>query len=54
MISRIDSLDLKSFERLLSDIISKELRHLEYLGAVMGFMIGVAQSVIFYFIGLGG
>ena len=51
MISKIDSLDLVSFERLLSDIIAKELKHLEYLGAVMGFFIGVAQSVIFYLIG---
>ncbi len=51
MISKIDNLDLVSFERLLSDIIAKELRHLEYLGAVMGFLIGVAQSAIFYFIG---
>ncbi len=50
MISKIDSLDLHSFERLLSGIISKELRHLEYLGAVMGFAIGVAQSIIFYLI----
>jgi uncharacterized membrane protein YheB (UPF0754 family) len=51
MISKIDSLDLVSFERLLSDIIAKELKHLEYLGAVMGFFIGVVQSVIFYLIG---
>ncbi len=50
MISKIDSLDLASFERLLSGIIAKELRHLEYLGAIMGFIIGVAQSAIFYFI----
>jgi uncharacterized membrane protein YheB (UPF0754 family) len=50
MISKIDNLDFRSFERLLTDIIASELKHLEYLGAVMGFMIGVVQSVIFYLI----
>lgn len=50
MISKIDNLDFLSFERLLSDIIARELKHLEYLGALMGFMIGVVQSVIFYLI----
>ncbi len=50
MISKIDNLDFLSFEKLLSDIIARELKHLEYLGALMGFMIGVVQSVIFYLI----
>ncbi len=50
MISKIDNLDFLSFEKLLSDIIARELKHLEYLGAVMGFMIGAVQSVIFYLI----
>jgi uncharacterized membrane protein YheB (UPF0754 family) len=46
LVSRIDNLDLKRFERLLTDFIARELKHLEYLGGVMGFLIGVFQSII--------
>jgi len=49
MVSKIDQLDLKRFEGLLSDFISKELKHLEWLGGLMGFFIGVAQSFFMYF-----
>jgi uncharacterized membrane protein YheB (UPF0754 family) len=44
---RIDNLDLIKFEGLLQKFISKELRHLEWLGGLMGFIIGIVQSVIF-------
>ncbi len=46
--SRIDELDLKRFEGLLTGFIAKELRHIEQLGGVMGFIIGLFQSGIFY------
>lgn len=46
LVNRIDNLDLKRFERLLTDFIARELKHLEYLGGVMGFLIGVFQSVL--------
>lgn len=49
MMSKIDQLDLKRFEGLLTDFISKELKHLEWLGGLMGFFIGVAQSFFMYF-----
>lgn len=45
LVNRIDKLDLKRFERLLTDFIARELKHLEYLGGVMGFLIGVCQSI---------
>lgn len=45
LVNRIDKLDLKRFERLLTDFIARELKHLEYLGGVMGFLIGVMQSL---------
>jgi len=45
LVNRIDKLDLKRFERLLTDFIARELKHLEYLGGVMGFLIGVMQSM---------
>ncbi len=50
MVAKIDKLDLMSFEGLLTDFISKELKHLEYLGGLMGLLIGIVQSIIFYFV----
>ena len=47
---KIDSLDLKSFEGLLTSFITKELRHIELLGAIMGFLIGLSQAILFYFL----
>ncbi|MBI5643456.1 MAG: DUF445 family protein [Deltaproteobacteria bacterium] len=44
MVSKIDQLDLKRFEGLLTEFIARELKHLEWLGGVMGFLIGLAQS----------
>lgn len=49
MVSKIDQLDLKRFEGLLSDFISKELKHLEWLGGLMGLFIGIAQAFFMYF-----
>ena len=46
LVTKIDKLDLKKFEKLLTDFIARELKHLEYLGGVMGFIIGLIQSVM--------
>lgn len=46
--SKIDALDLKKFEGLLTDFVATELRHIEWLGGVMGFIIGLIQSAILY------
>ncbi|MDH4226338.1 MAG: DUF445 family protein [Deltaproteobacteria bacterium] len=46
--TKIDALDLTRFEGLLTEFIARELRHIEWLGGVMGFLIGVFQAVIFY------
>lgn len=51
LVSKIDKLDLKRFEGLLTEFIARELKHLEVLGGVMGFFIGVAQSAFTYFLG---
>ena len=50
MVSRIDNLNFERFESRLTDFIARELKHLEYLGGVMGFIIGLAQSGLFYFL----
>lgn len=51
LVQRIDQLEISRFERLLTDFIARELKHLEYLGGVMGFLIGVCQSMFTYFAG---
>jgi len=51
MVSRIDNMDFERFEGLLTGFISRELKHLEYLGGLMGFLIGVVQSIIFFVLG---
>lgn len=51
LVTRIDKLDLMRFEKLLTEFIARELKHLEYLGGVMGLLIGIAQSAFTYFFG---
>lgn len=48
LVARIDNLDIKRFEALLTDFIARELRHIEWLGGVLGFIIGVIQVGIVY------
>ena len=48
LVTRIDSLDIKRFEALLTDFIARELRHIEWLGGVLGFIIGLMQVGIMY------
>ncbi|MFQ5427676.1 MAG: DUF445 domain-containing protein [Thermodesulfobacteriota bacterium] len=48
MVSRIDNMNFERFEALLTGFISRELKHLEYLGGLMGLLIGLAQSIIFF------
>jgi len=47
--SHIDNLDVHKFEGLLTEFIARELKHIEKLGGLIGFLIGVVQSFIFYF-----
>ena len=49
MSERIDRLDFKRFEGLLTQFIAKELKHIEWIGAIMGFFIGLFQSIVFFF-----
>lgn len=51
LVSKIDKLDLMRFEKLLTEFIARELKHLEWLGGVMGFIIGLFQSGLAYFFG---
>jgi uncharacterized membrane protein YheB (UPF0754 family) len=51
LLMKIDNLDLARFEGLLTGFIAKELKHLEYLGGLIGFLIGLSQSALIYFTG---
>ncbi|MGI6678673.1 MAG: DUF445 domain-containing protein [Dehalobacterium sp.] len=45
---KILSYDLHELERLILLIAAKELKHIEVLGGVLGFMIGLVQATWFY------
>ena len=43
---KINAFDLSKLEELAYEIARKELRHIEVLGGVLGFMIGIVQGII--------
>ena len=43
---KINSLDFSSLEDIILDIAHKELKHIEYMGAILGFLIGIIQGVV--------
>ncbi|HHY10764.1 MAG TPA: DUF445 family protein [Firmicutes bacterium] len=43
---KINSFDIFQLEDLIHKVAKKELRHIEFFGAVLGFLIGVIQVVI--------
>lgn len=46
--SKIDSLDLLKFEGLLTSFVTRELRHIEWVGGIIGFIIGSVQVAMLY------
>lgn len=49
---KILSLDLAELEVLVNQLARRELRHIEHLGGVLGFFVGLAQLVIAYLVGM--
>ncbi|KUO48870.1 MAG: hypothetical protein APF76_09465 [Desulfitibacter sp. BRH_c19] len=43
---KINNLELFEFEEMLIKITKKELKHIEYLGGVLGFLIGLLQLLL--------
>ena len=43
---KIDALDFIEFEKLVYDVTKKELKHIEYVGLILGLLIGVVKSVV--------
>ncbi|MFQ5901893.1 MAG: hypothetical protein ACE5IH_10100, partial [Thermodesulfobacteriota bacterium] len=50
VVSRIDKLDFLKFEGLLTGFITKELKHIEWIGGIIGFIIGSVQVLMLYFV----
>ena len=48
--TKINELDLYELENLILKVAKKELKHIEILGLVLGFLIGIVQGVIVIFI----
>ncbi|MDD4295727.1 MAG: DUF445 family protein [Ruminiclostridium sp.] len=46
VIEKIEALDLVSFETMVTGVVKNELKHIEYLGAVLGFLIGILQGIV--------
>ncbi|HEY8421900.1 MAG TPA: DUF445 family protein [Thermoclostridium sp.] len=46
VVEKINGLDLVSFESIVLSVVNKELKHIEYLGGILGFMIGLLQGII--------
>lgn len=43
---KINSLDIAELEGMILDIASRELKHIELLGGVLGFLIGIIQGLL--------
>ncbi len=44
--SKLKSLDDKRIEDIVNEVSRRELRHIERLGAILGFVIGCLQVVL--------
>ncbi|MCT4634008.1 MAG: DUF445 family protein [Firmicutes bacterium] len=47
---KIMNFELEKLEEIILDIASKELKHIEYLGGLIGFLIGIVQGLIILYI----
>lgn len=48
--NKINELDLYELEEIILTIVKNELRHIEILGLILGFFIGIIQGIITIFI----
>jgi len=47
---KINKFDLGKLEDIILSVADRELKHIEYLGAVIGFLVGLAQAFVVYFV----
>lgn len=48
--NKINELDLYELENIILSIAEKELKHIEVLGLILGFLIGIVQGILTIFI----
>ena len=48
--NKINELDLYQLEDLIIKVAKNELKHIEILGLILGFLIGIIQGIIIIFI----
>ena len=48
--NKINELDLYELETIILQLVKNELRHIEVLGLILGFFIGIVQGIITIFI----
>jgi uncharacterized membrane protein YheB (UPF0754 family) len=48
VVDKMARLDLDELETLVFRLADNELRHIELVGAVLGFAVGLVQSILFY------
>lgn len=46
IVDNINAFDLEQIEKIIIELANKELKHIEYLGGVIGFLIGIIQGLI--------
>jgi len=42
----LDKIDIETIEIVITSVAHSELKHIEYMGAVIGFVVGVAQVIL--------
>eukprot|EP01065_Artemidia_motanka_P008816 TRINITY_DN14461_c0_g1_i1.p1 TRINITY_DN14461_c0_g1~~TRINITY_DN14461_c0_g1_i1.p1 ORF type:complete len:254 (+),score=86.24 TRINITY_DN14461_c0_g1_i1:63-764(+) len=47
--TKIAEMDLADMERMFLDFMEEEFKFIEFLGGFLGFFVGVAQALVFYF-----
>lgn len=47
--ARINNFSLERLEKMIVSVSARELKHIEILGGVLGFLIGLMQAIIFCF-----
>ena len=48
--NKINNFSLQELEKIIYEVSRKELKHIEYIGAFLGALIGIVQYYIIYFI----
>ncbi len=54
VVQKVTGLDFDELEKMVFKLVARELRHIELVGGLLGFLVGLSQSAIFYLTRSGG